>query len=114
MQLVRKNEEQQVQGLLAHLEEAEAALAKAEHTVEQIRLELARLTCPFSVGETVYTDSSFGKQGLVVEEIRALEEPHGDAPNDWWQLVTKALNARGEKTNRVLLVAAFQKPRGGK
>lgn len=70
-----------------------------------VLLKLARLVCPYPVGTTLKLNRGLGAGGLVVEEIRAAENP---APYNRWAVQTAAIAKDGSLSRRTLLLSEWQ------
>lgn len=73
--------------------EIEALQASRQAVLQNI----AELTCPFKVGDTIITDAGLGVNGLVVQEITP---PIAPSKDNRWAVVTFALSKAGEITRR--------------
>lgn len=76
-------------------------IKKLEAERSGIRHEIARLTCPFKVGQIVTTTRGLGLTGLCID---AIVPPTVQTPANAWALETFALSKTGEVTRRSVTV----------
>lgn len=70
-----------------------------------VLLELARLTCPYNVGDYLKLNRGLGAGGLVVEEVLPCEFP---AFNNRWSIQTCGVTKDGSVSRRTLLLTEWQ------
>lgn len=71
-----------------------------------VHLELAQLTCPFKVGDTIVTASGLGVKGL---QIHAIVAPVAVHTGNTWAVDTWSLSKEGLPTQRGVRVEQGQK-----
>lgn len=70
-----------------------------------VLLRLARKVCPYPVGTVLKLNRGLGAGGIVVEEVRAADNP---APDNRWAVQTAAIAKDGSLSRRTLLLNEWQ------
>lgn len=96
-----KKQGSQVEVLFKQIDDLNEQIRAKTAERDALYQQLAEATCPYKVGQTIYTSRGIGQNGLVIQDITS---PRFASTTNRWAMGTFAISKAGAVTRRAVLV----------